>query len=126
MMTIVLFVGGYFVLLGGLSVAVRPYRVRLADLADEIICDTRSDAVRKHVQDVLRTTYSVRGAPIEFFGLCMLLVLPAHRVIALAHDAYEEHREMMSEERLAEFYELYRVSVAAVNPIFGALAYASL
>jgi len=125
MIQVLLFVGGYFMLLGALALAVRPYRVRLGELGNEILCDSKSDAVQAHVRAILRGAYSIRSAPASLFWSMLLIVLPPARLIAMAQEAAQEHPALMDEDRLTELYELYRASTAAVNPIFGALAYAA-
>lgn len=121
--TILLFVGGYFVLLGVLALAVRPYRARLAALADEILRTSPSDEVDRHVRELLKSAYSIRGAVAQFLGYAFYVVLPAHRVLTIAHEFHRAHPDLVDESRLSEFYDLWRASTAAVNPIFGALMY---
>ena len=123
MNALLLFVGGYFVVLAVLLVAARPYRVRLVQLGTEILNDTDSEDVRRQVRDMLRSAYSIRTAPVQLLSYCVLLYLPHYRLIAMAQEFVKEHDGLLQEQRFSELFDLHRASAAAVNPIFGALAY---
>jgi hypothetical protein len=123
MTTILLFVGGYFVLLGTLSIAVRPYRTRLANLASEILCDSESEDVRRYVQDSLRTAYSMRSAPAHVLGYIIGLLTPSERLSRDAAEWAKRFPDFMQDRRWMGLSDYHLASVAAVNPLFGALLY---
>lgn len=122
MITVLIVAGSYFSLLILLAILARPYRVRFAELANEILNDNPSDDVRSHVEWMTGTAYSIRTAATQFLTGMVLVVLPGDRLMQMAREFHAEHKELVDEDRISELSELHKASAAAVNPIFGLLA----
>ena len=111
-------------LLAGLSLAARPARLRMKRLADELLVEYRYDAsVSEYLQHQLATAYSWRAAPIDTFVMIAALIVPAGMFWEKARKVEAEHPAVFSDPRFYQFDNDYTVSIAAVNPLFGAAMY---
>jgi len=123
MSAVLIFLGAYTALTVVLTVAVRPYRVRLMTLAHEL-CDQRLPLeVRDLAYRISIYAYSMRVAPMHVLFLATMLIKPSWQVRREALQYAEAHPALVAETRFDELYDLYMISTAAVNPAFGSLAY---
>lgn len=124
---LIAFIAGYFVLLATLSLAARPARARLKELADELGRDYGNEPfVADYLRSQLGTAYSWRAAPIDTFVLIAALIVPAQIFWMKANKVKADHPTMFKDPRFGEFDDAYSVSIAAVNPIFGLFMYAAI
>jgi hypothetical protein len=122
MSTVLIFLGAYLALSVALTVAVRPYRVRLMKLACELCEPGHHEEVRDLAHRISIYAYSLRVAPLNVLVLSAMLLKPSWQLHKEAIEYCHDHPALMAEPRLDELYELYLVSTSAVNPAFGALA----
>lgn len=123
MTTILAFVAGYFVLLLLLSLLVRQKRERLGVLLNELLCMDLTPEQERGLNGMLYSAYSLRSAPATFLGMVVALLIPSAKFDQQAHAWAKKNPEMITDPRWSEVFDLYYVSIAAVNPIFGALMY---
>ena len=126
MLYLTLFVVSYFVGLAILSVVARPYRMELASLAEELLADYGHD---KHARALLErrknSAYSIRAAPIAMLGYWIGVITPIQTIENAAADFESDYDGLFDDHRLPRLFSCYQASIAAVNPIFGALMFFS-
>lgn len=122
MITVLIFLGAYFALTWALSLAVRPYRVRLMSLASDLCATGQPEDVRDLASRIAFYAYSMRVAPILSLWYTTMLLKPSAEVFREAQEYAHEHPAIMREARFDELFDLYMASTAAINPAFGALA----
>lgn len=124
MIALLALIGGYFGLLGVLSIVARPYRHKLAALASEL---SRAYPGDEMVEDACRyylgNAYSIRAAPVRFLIFVTALLIPGDVLDEQCREADRDHPGIFDDPRLHEMNEAFHASVAAVNPIFGLLAH---
>lgn len=122
MSAVIIFLGAYAALTVVLTVAVRPYRVRLMTLARELCGPGSPEEVRDLARRISLYAYSMRVAPVHVFWYATVLVKPSWQVRKEAQEYAREHPAIVAEDRFDELYDLYILSTAAINPVFGAIA----
>ena len=125
MSTLIAFVAAYFVLLALLSLLARPLRARLKTVASGFLDQDLTDTERKMILRLADTAYSVRTAPVIFLVFVIGLLQQNEKIDKESNSWAIENPTMASDRRSHQLLELHMASAAAVNPIFGALAYAA-
>lgn len=123
MSTVLVLVAGYFALLILLSLAVRPQRVRLAALAEQLLGEGIGHERRLFIQKILESAYSMRSSPMHVLGLAAALLTPSKRFDADAHEWAKRNPDLLTDNRWGELFGYHSASIAAANPIFGILQY---
>lgn len=126
MTEILIFVGAYFALIAALSLVVRPYRARINEAAARLRNLPLNANERRLVEGIVDSAYSVRAAPLVALAYLEGLVLTRHGLIR-ERDQFEEAMPTLCSDKAQQDLHLLSecqfVSAAAVNPIFGLLAY---
>ncbi|WOF43756.1 hypothetical protein KNJ79_01980 [Sphingopyxis indica] len=123
MMTVIALVAAYFGILALLFAIANPHRARLKELAADLVADyPDDDLARLFCTNYLRTAYSWRAAPIRFLAYMIALMIPGPKLEQECIEMEREHA-FMADSRVRELIESYHASIAAVNPLFGALLY---
>ncbi len=125
MTNLLIFIALYFAALALLSVIARPYRVRLIAVSESLLSDHVNESERQFVSHVTRTAYSVRTSPMLFLIFLQGLLRTSESLDANPDDFEKSHPALTADNRAHELLEMHMASAAAVNPIFGILAYAA-
>ena len=123
MTALLAFVAGYLALLMLLTYLVRERREQLGQLALALLEDHPSETIEFMLRHSTRTAYSLAVAPIQVLQLLALLLTPSAVLERKALDFVSDKEELIHDDRYALVIANYNLSVAAANPIFGALAY---
>lgn len=123
MSNIVLFIAAYFVVLAVLSVAVRPNRLRLKQIANELLNEKTTDSEREMITRLAGSAYSIRTAPMLLLVFTMGVLRRSQELDGESDKWAVDHPILASDRRSFELLDLHMASAAAVNPIFGSLAY---
>lgn len=117
---------GYFVALAALVVIAKPYRARLAELLHDLSHDYPNDSlVQGMVRSYASSAYSMRTSIIQFFTFLIGLTQSPKSLDEGCEEMEVQHSEPLNDKRLYEMMECHMASAAAINPIFGGLAYAA-
>jgi hypothetical protein len=125
MINLFIFVVGYLLFLATLSLIARPYRMRLISVSESLLSDNVTESEKQFIGHVTKTAYSVRTAPMLFLVFAMGLLKTSQSIDANQGDFEKNHPVLTDGNRSHELLEMHMASAAAVNPIFGALAYAA-
>lgn len=125
MTTLFIFVLAYFGFLGLLSLAAKPYRLRLHAAATRL-CDNASlsPSEDKMLKSILSSAYSIRAAPMLLL-VFMTGILRRSEQIDTDADSFAQENPSIREHYALwhTLLETHMISAFAVNPIFGSLAY---
>tara|TARA_R110001606_G_scaffold10272_9_gene44136 strand:- start:1276 stop:1755 length:480 start_codon:yes stop_codon:yes gene_type:complete len=127
MNTILIFFAGYIALHFGLNIVVHSYRVRLMSLISEAKKLNLSKVESRSLETLAKTAYSIRSAPALMLMFIGGLLQSEERIREeleeLEDDADEDCAELWESGIIHKILDYHMASVAAANPIFGALAY---
>ncbi|RPF70428.1 hypothetical protein [Aurantiacibacter spongiae] len=127
MTVLIALIAGYVGLLVMLAVMAKPHRQRIARLANELVADyPQNEKMGFLCQHYTATAYAWRAAPIMFVSYVAALLIPGDTLDEMCEREDREHPHLLGDPRLRELMHSYDASIAAVNPIFGALMYAAL
>lgn len=117
-------IAAYFALLIVLSVIARPYRVRLAELANELLADYPDEPIIVELCRVYTlSAYSIRAAPIRLLTYLIILIKPARDIDRECEEMKRDNKAFFEDARITEMMDCYNASISAVSPVFGALAF---
>lgn len=125
MTQILTLVGGYIALLALLSLVARPARRGLASISNRLATAGLSEHERHMVNVLLATSYSWRAAPIIAMSFLTGLLQSVPSLDDEAGKIASAFPNLFQTTDMHRLFEYHLASVAAVNPLFGVLAYAA-
>lgn len=126
MNTILVLLGAYFAVLGGLSLLARPYRLRLGAIGASFAEGELDEHALGFVRATLTSAYSWRAA-IMLFLVYLMGIFETGERLDQSYRAFEKDHPMLARDpRVHQMMDAYFASVAAVNPTFGLLAYLAM
>lgn len=118
------FVALYVGILVALSLLVRPQRERLKNLVREMSQERLGDRDRHQIHFMATTAYSWRVAPAIMLAFLLGIVRASADLDRECNERASKSK-LLNDPRFHAIVDAYMASAAAVNPIFGALAYAA-
>jgi hypothetical protein len=125
MITLIIFIVAYFALLAVLSLAVRPYRLRLKVACEHLFDEAPlAQGDIKMLQSMLSSAYSIRAAPLLILVFMMGILRSGQQLDSDVEKFDKENPMFVANRRVwHEVLEMHMVSAFAANPFFGIAAY---